>query len=478
VNSFFSLRLVDGLRQLRGEADEVVFVSSPPFRRPEVRLLGATPALLEALGELQAGGVTDTLLFGAVLGREGKAGLSALRRWLARLDALGAIERTLVLDEEPLVTLRPLAPAFEAPAVAFVPDQAYVLSRFASCRNDRGRLVVETPLGHAELQIHAPEVLRALAGLAQPSTAEALAARVGGLDGSCAAKLIELLRRARMVVATTPGNAVPEDADPALGRWAFHDLLFHSRHRLGRHADPYGGGYPFAGRFDPLPVLRAPVAGDIVPLPRPDLETLSRTDPPFSQVLEARASIRQPGTQPLTVGQLGEFLYRSARVKALDESHGVSLRPYPSGGALHPLEIYPVAARCAGLDAGLYHYDSGKHVLRRIPAHEQLLEALVGDASASAGLAEPPDVLLVIAARFQRTQQKYQSVAYSLILKDVGGLMQTMYLVATAMGLAPCALGGGHSDHFAKAAGLNYYEEASVGEFILSSKAGDASTDS
>ena len=38
------------------------------------------------------------------------------------------------------------------------------------------------------------------------------------------------------------------------------------------------------------------------------------------------------------------------------------------------------------------------------------------------------------------------------------------------MGLAPCALGTGDSDLFAKIADLDYYEETSVGEFILGNK--------
>ena len=48
--------------------------------------------------------------------------------------------------------------------------------------------------------------------------------------------------------------------------------------------------------------------------------------------------------------------------------------------------------------------------------------------------------------------------------------MQNMYLVATAMELAPCAIGDGDSDLFAEASGLDYYTEGSVGEFILGSK--------
>ena len=60
--------------------------------------------------------------------------------------------------------------------------------------------------------------------------------------------------------------------------------------------------------------------------------------------------------------------------------------------------------------------------------------------------------------------------AYALIMKNVGSIYQQMYLVATALHLAPCALGGGNADHFAAAAGLDYYTEGSVGEFVLSSR--------
>ncbi len=41
-----------------------------------------------------------------------------------------------------------------------------------------------------------------------------------------------------------------------------------------------------------------------------------------------------------------------------------------------------------------------------------------------------------------------------------------MYLVATAMGLAPCAIGGGDADLFARAAGTDYYAETSVGSSL------------
>ena len=50
----------------------------------------------------------------------------------------------------------------------------------------------------------------------------------------------------------------------------------------------------------------------------------------------------------------------------------------------------------------------------------------------------------MIAARFGRISWKYSSIAYALILKDVGCMIQAFYLAATDMGLGGCAIGTGN----------------------------------
>jgi SagB-type dehydrogenase family enzyme len=162
-----------------------------------------------------------------------------------------------------------------------------------------------------------------------------------------------------------------------------------------------------------------------------------------------------------------------ARVKAV-QANGQderSRRPYPSGGARHSLELYPLINHCQGVPAGLYYYAPDSHQLYHLSEHNALTDSLFEGAKRAADLRHWPQILILISARFQRVSWKYQSVAYALILKEVGVLYQTMYLVATAMNLAPCALGGGNSDLFAKAIKTNYYAETSVGEFILGSRA-------
>ena len=62
------------------------------------------------------------------------------------------------------------------------------------------------------------------------------------------------------------------------------------------------------------------------------------------------------------------------------------------------------------------------------------------------------------------------SFAYSLLLAEAGALMQTMYLVATAMELAPCALGACDARLVQKLLGSRDGEEVAVGEFLIGSR--------
>jgi SagB-type dehydrogenase family enzyme len=121
-------------------------------------------------------------------------------------------------------------------------------------------------------------------------------------------------------------------------------------------------------------------------------------------------------------------------------------RPYPAGGSLHELELYMIAGQVRGLEPGIYHYRAHVHELEKVPANEATVKQLRNMGAAAAETREPPHILIVISARFERIMWKYPARAYALTLKNAGVLLQTMYLVATAMGLAGCALGSGDSD--------------------------------
>jgi SagB-type dehydrogenase family enzyme len=78
-----------------------------------------------------------------------------------------------------------------------------------------------------------------------------------------------------------------------------------------------------------------------------------------------------------------------------------------------------------------------------------------------------PQILITIAARFGRISWKYSSIAYALILKDVGILMQRLYPMATDTGLGGCAIGTANIDLFAKMTGIEFHVECPVGQFAL-----------
>jgi oxazoline/thiazoline dehydrogenase len=437
--------------------------------RPMVslRFKQITPPFRELFLRLRDGGAAEDSFTPQVMEAEGPQGLFKLTHFLKKMEEARVVCRGVEMNGALAARLVPLSDRFVFDAD--VPASVR-LSRFALMRRDGDRMVIESPRGFARVEVHDARAASAVAALAAPAEGVQLAERIGCSEDQAGA-LIALLWNAG---ALTAGGADDvEEANPALRQWEFHDLYFHSRSRIGRHANPFGGVFPFEGKIDQLPAFKPPMSGTTIPLARPDLDRLSHDDVPFTQVVEARQSVREHADAPVSVEQLGEFLYRTVRVRhSVQTDHGeIAFRLYPSGGALYEMEIYLVVDRAAGLESGLYHYDAKGHALEHVADRTKAVGALLDAAYYTADQKCRPQVLIVLAARFQRMQWKYRSMVYAAILKHVGVVYQTMYLVATAMGLAPCGLGGGHSDLFADAAGLDYYEETSVGEFILGTKA-------
>ena len=92
-------------------------------------------------------------------------------------------------------------------------------------------------------------------------------------------------------------------------------------------------------------------------------------------------------------------------------------RPYPAGGSSYELELYLTVANCVGLERGFYHYDADLHALVPIGARPHDLESQLSAAEFAMDAPGPPQILITMAARFDRISWKYSSIAYSLILK-------------------------------------------------------------
>ena len=452
---------------LSEESSDNFVLKSPNFN---FNLQQISPGLLAAIKILCADGATEEDLSEIVLQTDSFSELPKFYYYLEQLIDLGMICHSVYADGFPIATMVPISTPDNLQFSDVALDKKYVLSRFAYCHKDNLQMVLESPLSTAQIILTDWRGGAIATSLASPQDCCTLA-KIPGVSESTAQMFLSLLLSAKMLCLVEENGRIQEEESETFAQWEFHDLLFHSRSRTGRNPNLCGKTYRFLGKIQPLPAIEPKVSCDIIELYQPDIEKLKEIDYPFTSVLENRKSIRINGDKPITDKQLGEFLYRSARVRKIVPRDNIecSDRPYPSGGASYELELYLVVNTCENIPSGLYYYYPLEHQLCKVSGTNSYVESLLKDAEQATGQQCNPQVLIIFAARFQRVSWAYESIAYSLILKHVGVLYQTMYLVATAMELAPCAIGAGNPDLFAAATGCDYYAESSVGEFILGS---------
>jgi SagB-type dehydrogenase family enzyme len=461
---------------VEGEGDGTTLV----FGHGRLPLATAGPGTRAALSRLATGGAPEAGLIELVRTHGQGSELAVLFYYLRLFDLGGLLSRTLSESGSPLVSVVPLAANHRLAMPELDDDQPVLMSRFAYLRRLDGACVLESPATHARVRVHDARVMAMLHGLFERPLA---LASLDTLPELKTAPSFTAVSRAssktllQILLATGHLRRADDEREqqPPLATWSFQDLLFHARSRVGRHDGVNGKTYPFLGKFDPLPALRPPHPGPVIELPRPDLERIASEERGFTQVLEARCSIREQGLVPITLANLAEFLYRAARVRhfapaAPPVHYEVTNRPSPGGGGCHELELYLAVDRCEGLEPGLYHYQPLAHQLTQLRGRTPELDVMLADTKVATGRTIVSQVLVCVAARFGRMGWPYEGIPYATTLKNTGALLQTMYLVATAMGLAPCAIGRGNSDLFAKLAGTDYYAETTVGEFMLGSR--------
>lgn len=425
-----------------------------------------------ALNILATRGATLSSLNQLIDESEGSYGKIKFYYFLQKVIKRGGICHSVHTNGRSFATSIPLILEYQFAECHAEINQKFVISRFAYCHKLENNMFLECPLATAHIILYDWRSAAIIALLASPIDCKDINEQISQISLETTQKFLSLLLSLKFIVLVQEDGRSKEESDLSLEQWEFHDLVFHCRSRKGRHMYPLGGTYRFRNKIGSLPAVKPVMSDEVIDLYKPNIKNLKATESAFTNILESRKSIRQYASDPLTAQQLGEFLYRSARLKSIiqTERGDISNRPYPSGGAIYELELYTVINICENLVSGIYHYNPASHQLHKLADKTEVLERLLKDAYLASNKQCLPQVLIVITARFQRISWKYESIAYSLILKNVGVLYQTMYLVATAMEIAPCALGTGNSDLFAKAAGINYLVETSVGEFAIGSK--------
>jgi putative peptide maturation dehydrogenase len=137
----------------------------------------------------------------------------------------------------------------------------------------------------------------------------------------------------------------------------------------------------------------------------------------------------------------------------------------PSGGALHPTEVYPLVRNVEGVEPGLYHYGAERHeleLLERVsPDQSAALAAQFASGQAFVGTAP---ALFLLTTRFYRSFWKYRRHrrAYAVLLMDAAHVSQTFYLVCAELGLGAFVTAAVNGANIEERLGLDPFTEGAL----------------
>jgi SagB-type dehydrogenase family enzyme len=166
----------------------------------------------------------------------------------------------------------------------------------------------------------------------------------------------------------------------------------------------------------------------------------------LAALLSLAAGVR---TETKVIGNLGET-----------EMGENSLRTYPSGGALYPVELYIYARAVSELAPGFYKYVAEENALFQIEREysERELAGLfpmttyqMDDNRSLANTA----FIAVLVANLEYSFSKYGRLAHQLALLEAGHIGQNMQLVSTSMEKRSLPSCGYFSDKIAEALGIS-----------------------
>lgn len=156
----------------------------------------------------------------------------------------------------------------------------------------------------------------------------------------------------------------------------------------------------------------------------------------FAHVLCQAAPINRFQQQGVALGELQSVLSESFQAQRV--IGGILgehlLKPYPSGGARHPLEIYVIAKSVSGLPVGAYHFDAVDGTLRPLMSDDAV--AGIDAACFGKGGILTSSAVLVITSRWMRHNWKYRySRSYRMVLLELGHAIQSIHMSARVNGL-------------------------------------------
>lgn len=383
----------------------------------------------------------------------------------------GSVVRSLGLPDGqgPVLSVVPSTADPEFPLAEIEQTRSARLSRFATMRSCDGELVLESPLAQFRVILHQPVAASIATALAQPRGLAELAA-LARITPAVAHDIVAYLVAVGVALVDAGDGRFAEDTDPTWRSWTTHELMFHRRSRSRQGDGPCDT--PTGEPAVSAPAVKPPPPGHRFPLSRPTPGDFAASTP-LRALLEVDLSCPDFSGRELTAEQLGQLLYRSARVRGPGPphlphgmSHEASQRPYFSVACLYELEIYLSLGQCDALPRGIYHYDPAGHALTLINREESDLGEILDMATMAAGCVRSPAAVLTMTARMDR-MRALAGAAYRTTLMHAGALQQTVALVAATLGLAAHAVPVDAQDTVDRVLDVPWPGEVSVAECVV-----------
>jgi SagB-type dehydrogenase family enzyme len=184
------------------------------------------------------------------------------------------------------------------------------------------------------------------------------------------------------------------------------------------------------------------------------LPPVLRLEQSLACALATRRSSHELGGAPLGLRTLATLL---------DAGYGSSRsgrRAAPSGGALYPLELYPVLVRVDDAPSGVFHFDPLRRVLEVLRTGDVRRE--LDDVSTLPELLHDATAVVFVTSVFWRTRFKYGLRGYRFALLEAGHVVQNVLLAAAALRVPALPLGGFYDVRAEKLLGVDGVDESVV----------------
>ena len=231
--------------------------------RFKLNLQKPSPGLLAAIKILCAEGITEAELSELVINTDGSSTLPQFYYYLQQFISLGLICHTLKADDLCWATMIPVSTPYQPEFCEIAEEQKYLLSRFTYCHQDNHQLMLESPLSQAKISLGDWRGGALVNELAQIQDCHTLT-KIPGVSVDKAKMFLSFLLSAKMVSEVQEDGKVLEEQSNTLAQWEFHDLLFHSRSRIGRHSNTVGKSYRFLDKIKPLPAIKPKMSHEAI----------------------------------------------------------------------------------------------------------------------------------------------------------------------------------------------------------------------